>query len=374
MKILHVFPELNAGGAQRIILQLARDAISRGDSVTVATDDGSWVPELRRLGAAHQRVTLGRRSPVTTVRAGAQLAPVMRRLSPDIVHTHNVRASVAARIALFLSRGRGVLVPTVHGLAPEDYRGAARVLRLVAERVVACAPAVGDSLAAAGLPRERIDVITNGAGLEPADADRIERLAKQLALTPRPLVVGMGRLVQQKDWPTFIEATSRLQDAQVVVAGEGELRPELEKEAERHGGAVRFVGPVSDVAALLGLATCVVSTSTWEGLPLSLLEALSLGVPAVATSVDGVTDLVPTGAAILVEPRDPGAVTTAIRSVLSDAGLRRSLGETARRASRGWSTERMLEEYRSAYEAAVAGRSPWVPAQDPISPTGAASR
>ena len=63
--------------------------------------------------------------------------------------------------------------------------------------------------------------------------------------------------------------------------------------AEASGGRVRFVGLVDDIAALVGLASCVVSTSSWGGLPLTLLEALSLGVPVVATAVDGVTDVVP---------------------------------------------------------------------------------
>ena len=68
---------------------------------------------------------------------------------------------------------------------------------------------------------------------------------------------------------------------------------------------------VDDIPALVGIASCVVSTSTWEGLPLALLEALSLGAPVVATAVDGITDLVPLGAALsLVPPGDP-----AVRSV-----------------------------------------------------------
>jgi glycosyltransferase involved in cell wall biosynthesis len=373
VKILHVLTDLNTGGAERMVVQLASDAAARGDDVTVACEDGQWVPELEKVGVHHVRVTLMRRSMTTTLVAGAQLAPVIRRVAPDVVHTHNVRATLAARVAMSLAFRRCVLMPTVHGLAPDDYRSAARVLGLVARRVVACAPSVAASLAAAGLSADRIDVITNGAGLDPATPERTDALRRQLAVGNAPLVVGMGRLAEQKDWPTFIEALSRLDDVEVVVAGEGGLRSALEDRARQLGGRVRFVGGVSDVAALLGLATCVVSTSTWEGLPLSLLEALSLGVPAVATAVDGVTDLVPPDAALLVEPGQPDQVEASVSRLLADDKLRRRLGSTAHEASRQWSAAKMLETYRAAYEAATSGLTPWVGAQDPRSRTDAAS-
>ncbi len=128
--------------------------------------------------------------------------------------------------------------------------------------------------------------------------------------------------------------------------------------AAASGGRVRFVGLIDDVAALLGLACCVVFTSSWEGLPLTLLEALSLGVPAVATAVDGVTDVVPPGAALLVPPGDPQAVAGAVARVLSDDGLAADLRREALAAAPRWGPERMLAEYRQAYRAAAARALP----------------
>ena len=119
------------------------------------------------------------------------------------------------------------------------------------------------------------------------------------------------------------------------------------------GAGVRFVGHVDDPAALLGLADCMVQTSTWEGLPLTLLEALSLGVPVVATAVDGVQDVVPAGAALLVPPSDPTAVAAAVRRVVSDPGFAEGLSLRARAAAAAWSPETMLHRYRAVYEAAV---------------------
>jgi glycosyltransferase involved in cell wall biosynthesis len=171
--------------------------------------------------------------------------------------------------------------------------------------------------------------------------------------------VGIGRLTEQKNWPVFIEAASRLDGPYFAIAGEGPLRQQLAGLASRRGSPVRLLGVVDDISALVGIAACVVSTSTWEGLPLALLEALSLGAPVVATAVDGVTDLVPPGAALLVPPGDPVTVSAAISRVLSDENLAASLRAAALDAAVAWRPERMLSQYRRAYQAAAAGKPRW---------------
>ena len=172
--------------------------------------------------------------------------------------------------------------------------------------------------------------------------------------------MGIGRLTEQKNWPVFIEAASRLNGPAFAIAGEGPLRQQLAGLASRHANPVRFLGVVDDISALIGIASCVVSTSSWEGLPLALLEALSLGAPVVATAVDGITDLVPPGAALLVPAGDPAAVSAAISRVLSDDNLAASLRAAALDAAVAWRPERMLSQYRSAYQAAAAGKPRWV--------------
>ena len=230
------------------------------------------------------------------------------------------------------------MVTTLHGLTPADYPGAARILRYAAQTVVACAPAVRRAVVAAGLPASRVRTITNGAALEPASEERIEVAAARLGIR-RPAVIGVGRLVAQKSWSTLVEAAcdSGLDGVDIVVIGEGEQRAELEARTAAAGGRVRFVGAVDDVAAALGLAGCLVNSSSWEGLPLSLLEALSLGVPAVATAVDGIVDVVPPDAALLVPPGDPPALAAAIRRVLFEEGLATRLSANARDAAKTWS-------------------------------------
>jgi glycosyltransferase involved in cell wall biosynthesis len=360
VRILHVLPSLGPGGMERLVIQLTADATGRGDTVVVASAPGAWVTKVIEAGAAHVALPVtSRQSSFGTASATLVLAGCIRRVRPHVVHAHNVRATAMARAAIVLSRRRAVLMPTLHGLAPTDYGGAARVLRRAAPRVIACAPSVGRALEAAGFPGPRIDVITNGAALRPAGAQRQADLRAVLGLGSAPLVVGIGRLVEQKNWPAFIDVAGRLEGPAFVVAGDGPLRPVLTDLARRSGDRVNFLGIVDDIAALVGLASCVVSTSIWEGLPLTLLEALSLGAPVVATAVEGVTDVVPPTAALFVPPGDTAAVAAAITTILADDIMAIELGSRALLAAPGWGLDLMLDRYRNAYKAASAGEPRW---------------
>ena len=355
MRIVHVLPSLAAGGMEQLVIHLVGDAAAHGDAVVVASGPGVWVKRVVRAGAVHVALpATSRHTAAGMATATARLAGCIRRVRPHVVQAHNIRATLLARLALVTACHRTTLIPTLHGLAPSDYRAASRVLRITAGHVIACAPSVAHSLQEAGFPADRIDVITNGAALQPARPQRQADLRVALGLGPSPVVVGIGRLVTQKNWPVFIEAASLLPGPSYVVAGDGPLRQELVGLANAAGSQVRFVGQVDDVAALVGLASCVVSTSSWEGLPLTLLEALSLGAPVVATAVDGVTDVVPPTAALLVAPEDPRAVARAISRVLGEDGLASRLRREALAAAPGWGPEQMLAKYRQVYQAAYA--------------------
>lgn len=354
MRILHVLPGLSPGGMERLVIQLAQDSVRRGDSVAVASGPGAWVTKVTEAGAEYVALpSSSRTSAFSMAAATARLAGCIRQLQPGIVHSHNVRATTLAWLALRTARHRAVLIPSLHGVDPADYAAASRILRRIAPRVITCAPSVGRSLEAAGFPGARIDVITNGAVLPPAGLKRQQELRQRLGLGPEPLVAGIGRLVKQKNWPAFIAASVHLEGASFAVAGDGPLRAELADLATRSGSRVRFLGTVDDIAALVGLSACVVSTSDWEGLPLALLEALSLGTPVVATAVDGVTDVVPPDAALLVPPGDPFAVSAAASRVLASKHLATDLRQKARSAAAAWRPEQMLLGYRNAYHAAL---------------------
>jgi glycosyltransferase involved in cell wall biosynthesis len=350
-----VLPRLAPGGMERLVIQLAGDASDHGDAVAVASGPGAWVSKIAQAGAEHVALpTTSRRSVHGLATATVRLARCIEHRRPDVVHAHNVRATSLAWLALAAARHPAVLLTTLHGVSPGDYRRASRILRRIAPRVITCTPSVSRSLEAAGFPGARIEVITNGAAMQPAGPQRQEELRQRLRLDPGPLVVGIGRLEKQKNWPAFIAAARLVSGPQFAVAGEGPLDQELKDLARRSGNRVRILGPVDDIAALVGLADCVVSTSSWEGLPLSLLEALSVGAAVVTTAVDGISDVVPPDAALFVAPEDPAAVSAAISRILTDTELAGDLRRQALAAAANFRPELMLRRYRSAYQAACA--------------------
>ena len=350
MRILQVIAVMGQGGAERMALQLATDGVRHGEPAAIAAVPGDWADRVPGSGAQFYPIPLLRRSPLAVAEGVRALRGAVNTFRPDIVHTHNVVVTAGMRGALTTIRHRPRMLTTFHGTPPERYRRAALLLRGTTPHIVACSASVGRKLAAAGYPAGRIEVIPNGARLEPATPERIDAARERYGLTAeRTVVVGVGRLVPQKAWHLLIEAAESIEGADIVVAGTGELHEELAAQAAARGGRVRFLGPVDDVAAVLACAGCFVSTSRWEGLPLTLLEALSLGVPAVSTAVDGVADVITEDAAVLVPPGAPAAVAREVQRVLDDPTHAAQLSAAANLLAADWAPELMIERYRDAY-------------------------
>ena len=346
---MQVIAVMGQGGAERMALQLATDGAGHGEPAAIAAVPGDWADRVPASGAQFYPIPLLRRSPLAVAEGVRALRTAVSQFRPDIVHTHNVVVTAGMRGALTTVRHRPRMLTTFHGTPPENYRRAALVLRGTTPHIVACSESVGRKLAAAGYPQARIEVIPNGARMEPATPERIEAARTRYGLTAERTVVGVGRLVPQKAWHLLIEAAGSIEGADIVVAGTGDLHGELAAQAAAAGGRVRFLGPVDDVAAVLACADCFVSTSRWEGLPLTLLEALSLGVPAVSTAVDGVADVITEDAAVLVPPGDPAAVAREVQRMLDDPDHAARLSRAANLLAADWAPELMIERYREAY-------------------------
>ena len=144
----------------------------------------------------------------------------------------------------------------------------------------------------------------------------------------------------------------RHRDARFVIAGDGELRAELERAAEPLGDRVVFLGARHDVPDLLASFDVFAFPSLFEGLCLAVIEAQAAGVAVVATPVGGIVENVVDGeTGLLVPPRDPRALAEAIVRLLDDPSLARSLAERARpRVLQRYSQERMVERTLALYE------------------------
>jgi glycosyltransferase involved in cell wall biosynthesis len=183
---------------------------------------------------------------------------------------------------------------------------------------------------------------------------------RQLGAREETLVVGtIARLDPVKDLATLLDAVARLGpelDVLVVLIGDGPERNALEQLATSLGIAdrVRFLGHRDDARWWLNGCDLYANSSVSEGASLTILEAMAAGLPIVATAVGGTPEVVPAECGRLVPSRDASALASAIRTLSTDASLRRNLGRAARaRVERLFTLERMVEDYRRVYQGAA---------------------
>jgi len=193
-----------------------------------------------------------------------------------------------------------------------------------------------------GLDPSRLSVLPNPAPAVPALPSR-EELRGELQLSG-PTLAFAGRLGPQKALGVALEALAAVPDVALAIAGDGPDREQLERRARELGleGRARFLGsvPRESVLRLFRAADAAVLSSSWENLPHTVLEALAVGSPVIATAVGGVPEIVHDGEnGLLVAPNDPEALAGAIRRLLADDDLRRRLAEAAPPSVAGYTEE-----------------------------------
>ena len=235
---------------------------------------------------------------------------------------------------------------SVHGVPDEDYEHTARALGYSGLPVIACGPGIAEGLAQTGLTVHA--TVPNGVGPAPEPADR-----GALGVEGR-LLVTVGRLTPAKNQGLAVQALAHVPGATLLIVGDGPERHALEAAARQLDGRVVFTGTRRDARAITGAADVVVIPSESEGLPLAALEALAAGRPIVATAVRGLRDLLDDGrTALLVPPGDPEALAAAVRRVLDDPALARSLGEAGLQEASRYTENGMVAAYLSLYAEAA---------------------
>ena len=363
VRILHVIATLDPAGAERQMAQLCRrlDRREFEPAVCCLTRGGALEESLRAAGVP---VTILHKRGRWDLRVLSRLSEVIREFQPQIVHTWLPTANTLGRLA---ARCCGVPVLIASERAADRWKGpvrrmADRFLAHCTNRIITNSEAVRQFLTGRiGLPEQLISVIRNGL-----DIVEFDSVSERLSAPPPPadgkLVVGsVGRLEPQKGYayllPAMLEVRAVLPQAQLWIVGAGPEAPELGSQAKELGliGTVHFLGPRSDVPALMRRFDLFVLSSLWEGLPNAALEAMAARRAVVATNVDGTPEAVLDGSTgLLVPPRDSAALAKAIIELLTDEARRRQFGEAGRRrVEREFSMERMVSQTEALYRAAL---------------------
>jgi len=358
IRVLHYVPGLAAGGAERLLVTLARHLDRDRFSMRVAwfRDEGPIREALVAEGVRVERVR------------PRELAAYVASERIDVVHSHLWRADLVAGSCA----RRGAFVPWIttrhntryfRGLrAP--YGWIERAYRRRASAVIAVSGAVATELARTGRGGPAPVVVPNGVELPPRESDTVAAQVRasrrrELGLRPdEPALLHVGSFTAQKGHEVLLRALQRLAERRLrprlVLAGDGPLRGFLEGRLRRLGLAdqVLALGFVEDPVRLHPAFDLFVFPSRWEGFGLALAEAMASGLAPVASRVDGIPELIVDGeSGVLVRPRDPEALAGAVQSLLADPERRSRLATAARaHIAEHFTAERMTRAHESLYE------------------------
>lgn len=367
MRILHVTSHLRVGGIGTYVTTLARAQSRRSHHVCVASAGGALAPSLDEAGVLRWQMDLRVKSELHPAvwRAAGRLHAWLRQTPVDVIHAHTRVAQVAA--ALVSGSSRIPYVTTCHGFFRP--RLGRRLFPCWGRAVIAVSrPVERHLLADFHVPPARVRLVPTG--IDTARAGRQvtpeEQAPWRQALAAAPgdrLAVVMTRLVPSKGVEHFLralaEARRHLPGLRGIVIGDGADKHRLEHLAQQLGVARRvlFTGTVEDPAPLLSLGHLFIFPATGlEGLGLSILEAMAVGLPVVATNVGGVSDVVEHGySGFLVPPGDVAALAERMAQLAEHRSLAERLGAGARAAvADKFSLERMVEQVEAVYREAAA--------------------
>ena len=332
---------------RHFVLPLMRGIRARGHEVIGAAAEGAHLRPIRDEGFRVIALPLHRgMSPRAHWRAFRALVTVMRAERPDLVHAHMPISGFLARLA---ARRAGVprIAYTCHGFlfnqpAPWPRRLTSFVMEWIAARVTDVYLTVSTEEASdarrLGIARSALPA---GNGRDPAkfrpDADARRRVRAALGVAQdRVVVVVVSRLVRHKGHPELLAAMADVADAELWVVGErlaSDHGEDLETAflASDLGTRLRRLGYRDDVADVLAAADIFALPSHFEGLPMSVIEAMLVGLPVVATDIRGPREQVEDGiTGLLVPPGTVAPLAGALNRLVADAALRRRMGMAGR--------------------------------------------
>ncbi|HEX2773700.1 MAG TPA: glycosyltransferase [Micromonosporaceae bacterium] len=365
--IVHVTQPTDAGVAA-YVAALSADQQARGWDVAVACpDDGRLRDDLAALGICRIPWQAGRTPNASVVGEALRLRRLLDHARPELVHLHSSKAGLAGRLAV---RGR---LPTIFQPHGWSWLAAARPLvwatvawERLAARWTSLFICVGEGEAAQARAHDLAGpycVVRSGVDLmrfrPAAEGDRRTARALLGLALDAPLAVCVGRVSRQKGQDVLLAAwpavRSACPDATLALVGGGDLLETLRNQAPP---GVKFVGPVEDPHAWYVAADLVVLPSRWEGLPLTLLEALAVGRSVVGSDIPGIADALPEKAGAVVPVEHVAALAEAIGYRLRYPDVAGAEGEAGANYAAAEADVRRTFDALAAVTVRLAGRRP----------------
>jgi glycosyltransferase involved in cell wall biosynthesis len=362
MNILFLIESSEPGGAETVVLSLAKAFRDRGNNCVIGLLQTGWLND--RLVEAGFKPIVIRQNGSYDLACLWELISLIRIENIDVVHAHEFMMNTYGVAAGILTRTP--VVTTVHGKnyywAKHRRKMAYRLVSRLSRMVAVSQDLRGFLVDTVGISMRRIHTIYNGIELDGYGTNSTSVTAgftrEALSIPVESPVIGTaGMLVPVKDHSTLLKAAANVircyPSAVFLICGEGELRSQLEEEAQALGigEKITFAGFRNDMINLLHIMDVYVCSSISEGLSLSVLEAMTAAKPVVATNVGGNPELVLNGeTGFLVSPQDPESLASKITLLLNNKPLAHQFGLKGKlRADETFGREQMVASYERLY-------------------------
>lgn len=355
MKIIQVIPSFCFGGAETMCENLTYALKKLGHTVKVVCLYDQHTPISDRMEAARVSITYLDKKLGLDVSMIPKLQTFFRKEQPDVVHTHLDVIKYAVPAAKLAGVKR--CVHTVHSVAHKEAEG---FLQKATNHLfyhwgwsvpVALSTEVQQTVSVFyHLPVEKIPVVMNGIELSRCIPKTDYRLSEPIRL------LHVGRFDAPKNHEgllrSFAELRASCPQAHLTMVGDGQLREAMEALAEELGlrDGVTFAGMQENVHPFLHEADIFLLPSSYEGVPMTIIEAMGTGLPIVATAVGGVPDMIRNEESGLLVPCDSEAVAKACGRLIEDEALRKMLGQAALVDSSRFSAMAMASNYLTIYQ------------------------
>lgn len=353
MKIVQVMPEFGLAGAEIMCEALTYELIKLGHEVSVISlfDYHSVITE-RLENSGVNVIYLDKKLGLDLSMIG-KLKKVLKNLRPDVVHTHRYCAQYAIPAANSVKIK--CRVHTLHSIAQKENGKLARILNKYFFKhnyltPVALSPLIQQSIVQEyKLKKENIPVIFNGVDLSKC----IEK--KDYETNGNFKIVHVGRFAEPKNHIGLLKAfelfNKEYSDSELWLIGDGELRSEIEQYVKENDlkNSVKFLGLQEKVHQFLFDADIFTLPSNYEGIPMTIIEAMGTGLPIVATKVGGVPDMLEDKISALLVDNNTDAIANAFKEYYLDSEKRKEHGQNALKGAGKFSAKTMAEEYEKVY-------------------------
>ena len=370
MKVTHVIGSCVPGGAEiftkTLLIELKKQGldvnlwIMTPMEMTDQEDQGklSFQNDFIQDLADHNIATnfIGKRPRKDWVKTKRALRELYKQGESDIIHSH--LESVSFHVCRAFWSKPDPLVQTVHSTKINHPFVGRVFLRRGFSRYIAISSKVSDIIQKTlGVEERKIRVILNGV-----DTKRLQNASTEKTRNNIENLIAIGRLTEAKDYPNLLKAFFILKTKmdskhtavpKLIIVGEGELRPQIEQIICDLGlkDYVKLLGLRNDIPELLSKSDIYVMASEWEGLSISLIEALAAGIPIVATDAGSNNEIVQNGqSGIIVPCKDPESLAEALFQLIKDREARERFSINARQQAENFSIEKCAEKHIEMYE------------------------